>query len=69
MASHPLPCVEANVSTLMNVADEELWRKEGLFDLADSVGKDYTSSHKSPSLPSLPSHFRSSPCTPCAPSF
>jgi hypothetical protein len=40
MASHPLPCVEANVSTLMNVADEELWRKEGLFDLADTVGKD-----------------------------
>jgi hypothetical protein len=39
MASHPLPCVEANVSTLMNVADEELWREEGLFDLADSVGK------------------------------
>jgi len=24
--------VEAHVSTLMNVVDEELWREEGLFD-------------------------------------
>jgi hypothetical protein len=35
MASMTLPSVEANVSTLMNVADEEIWREEGLYDKMD----------------------------------
>jgi hypothetical protein len=37
MASLTLPSVEANVDTLMNVANEELWREEGLFDKMEST--------------------------------
>jgi hypothetical protein len=37
MASTIQPNVEANVNTLMNVADEEVWKAEGLFDQVDSV--------------------------------
>jgi hypothetical protein len=37
MASKLPPFVEANINTLMNVADEEVWKVEGLFDQVDSV--------------------------------
>jgi hypothetical protein len=37
MATKLPPLVEENVNTLMNVADEEVWKAEGLFDQVDSA--------------------------------
>jgi hypothetical protein len=37
MASLTQPSVEANVDTLMNVDNKELWREEGLFDKMEST--------------------------------
>ena len=67
MPSTLQPSVEANVSTSMNVDDEELWQAKGLFEKADStvVGTDTlnTQSVKHP-LPPFTRSFHSSGLAP-----
>jgi hypothetical protein len=67
MASTIQPSVEANVSTLMNVVDEEVWRAKGLFDKVDSVvlcTDTFISHFAQPQLPSLTRSFLSSGLAP-----
>jgi hypothetical protein len=67
LASLPKTCVETNVNSLMNVADEKLWEDEGLFDLVDTASKAIASAQKHSTSP-LPKP-RPSPCLPCSPSL
>jgi hypothetical protein len=69
MASTTLPSVEANISTLMNVVDEEIWREEGLYDKmgVDDFDTDSFTKHLVNPPPIAPSRSFLSPVH--APSF
>jgi hypothetical protein len=63
------PLIEANVSNLMNEADEEVWKAAGLFDQVDSAVLGTATINTPSLLPQLPTRKQSLHTSPSTLSF